>query len=232
MTAIAGNILFEVFSHPDGKRQTAFGQSSEGQWVLVEVAGGDATCTQITAQRMATMLSAKLRAGYQASKAPLYFDACGKKFTFVHPELAWGGTDWILAAEPKSITLGVQAVLSELASVQEGVLSQAELSAWATRQSANTDYLVAFTDHPIWSLALAQVALSNGWVMRANPAMRGDTPSHLPSANPVCWDAWLGQIFREHQIQNARRALGYTFENLMKIDTGSLISEENLSSMI
>lgn len=230
-----GGILFDVFQHPDGKRAVGFGKDANGKRYVVDVLESNGSsrskCQEVSADRLAGLLSQKLRDGFVAN-GPRYFDAIGGQFTLIHPELSWGGEEWILAAEPGDTRTGVALVVKSMERVAPDRISRVEIEAWAKRNHKNDTFLVAFTDMPIWSLALAHVAMLQGWVMRANPIMKGDTPGQPPDANPVCWDHWLSQQWPESKVRHARQALGLTMANLGQSSSSALIDQENWSSLI
>lgn len=218
------NVLFDVFTNPLTHASFAIGETSDRTTVTLLTANDGKPQIKATSKVAAIReLSECLKRGYIRAGGSLYFDQVDGAFTSVHPDLSWGGKHWVLASNPPSLTRGIEEVLVSMRRMERKLITPSEVDAWAKRQASNIAYLVAFDDLPVWSLAIAETALQRGWPVRANPCMRG-APALLPSTNAPAWDEWLQQKFDVKLVREARRHLGFTFDDLLQ-HTGSTTAE-------
>lgn len=211
----ADSVFLVAVNKKDSERQFGHAQivDAPGFSQVVEIDGkGAYTVKRIKTISAMGRLQMALAAGtHEVAKHSMYF--CPQKVRFVHrhPDISWGD-EWMLAVQPPTVASCVSYVAGLVrgrGDALNGVISSAEIDAWALRQLQNTTYLVAFTDHPMWTLILGEVALSMGWLVRTNTT-KGRAPTLLPSMNPSEWDAWLQSDFSLGSIRRARIALGMT----------------------
>lgn len=226
------NVLFDVFQHTTSEAVFAFGELPD-KWLVVERASRSEALTlrPLTTLSAMRLMGEKLRRGYSKGKSPMYFDPVEQVFTHIHPDLSWGGKNWLIAARPPTVQEGVDAVIAEMRRVPESVILPVEVDAWALRQINNAAYIVAFNDLPVWSLVLTETSLKEGWIVRANSHLSG-APALLPSMNPIQWDEWLQQVFDLKLVQRTRAELGFTLDNVNKPGQDELIESENWSALI
>ena len=227
------NVLFDVFQNPLSKSVYAFGELPDKSTIVLERNSdkGDAVLRYLPIVSAMQLMGKKLRQGYLRGKSTMYFDAAEQAFTHVHPDLSWGGKNWLLAAKAPTVQQGIDAVVAAIRKAPSSVIHPVEIDAWALRQQNNAAYIVAFNDLPVWSLILTETSLKEGWPVRANSHLSG-APSLLPSMNPIEWDEWLQQVFELDLVQRTRVELGFTFDNIHKSDYQEIIDSENWSALL
>jgi hypothetical protein len=226
------NVVFDLFERKGAVM--ALGEclkDGETKSVVIERSKPEAefTIRWVTRLQAAQAVADKLRRGYERRPA-MYCDQVEQTFTAMHPDLSWGRKDWIVAAQPPSVALGIGEVVQAMQTLPGSVIDPVEVQAWAARQEQNAAYIVAFRDLPVWSLVLAETALKGGWPVRANPEM-ASAPALLPSMNPLEWDQWLQSVFDLKLIQRTRAELGFTLSNIHKPDQQQIIDSENWSAL-
>lgn len=226
---LAHDTLFEVYRQSSSDRLFGIGRLGEG--VLVVEATGDAhTSTKVSFGVAVKKLGARLRAGFAKTGERMYFNERDRRFTHTHPDLEGRGLGWVVAATPPSLPAAIELVAGLVRAMPVSVIFPEEVDAWAQQQHRNAAHVVAFEDHCVWSLAIAQASLDHGWILRA--ARRyGELPDSPPSVSPQAWATWLGQHFTEVSVREAQRALGWTVERIIVSGTSTSI-EENLSAFI
>lgn len=226
------SVQFDVFAQITTGCKFGIGDAADGSKVMVEKpAKASAIITKTSMVQAVRRMGEMLKAGYKREASSMYFDEVRQMFTYVHPDLHWGGKEWIVAAKPNELAKGIEAVAAAMTQVDRSLISEVEVRAWSTRQAKNSAYLVAFNDLPVWTLILAQTAMQAGWSVRANPSMRG-APALLPSTNPNEWGKWLQQTFDGKAISGALTHLRYRFDGQSLNDQQRLIDEGNWSSLI
>lgn len=234
MEGVHRNVLFDVFTHPTTKAFVAVGElQDKSSKVLIEKSSTASSLkikcvTSLTALQL---MASKLKSGYSRSKSSTYFDETAQSFTQLHPDMSWGGKDWILAVTPPSVQEGIDAVVLAMRQVPSNIISAVEIDAWAERQKSNKSQIIAFNDLPVWSLIVAETSLKEGWTFSSNTHLTG-VPSLLPSMNPIEWDEWLQQVFNLKLVQRSRAAIGFTVDLIHKPDHSALLESENWSSLI
>jgi hypothetical protein len=207
--------MFEVFKNQQGGF-FAFGESASKAYVSIERLSENDKIVNREGTLMACVqrMSALVKRGYTKSSTPMYFDAVDRVFCHTHPDLAWGGTKWLLAASPAGLASAARAV-ALLARSASSEISSVECDAWEARQSSNSKYLVAFEDHPIWTLVMAEQAMNSGWTIRAN-THKGAAPATPPSTSPHKWSEWLQPTFTKRTIEAAIQALQWDAASVTK----------------
>jgi hypothetical protein len=222
------NTLFDVYKSKDGKRTFAMG--TQGDDFIVVEQGGTTAVRRLELSQAVGLLAKRIRTGYVKSPAKMFFNSCSERFCFVHPDLDWTGACWVLAATPPDIERAAVAVADIARKAPATVLMVEEIDRWLTQQRRNVAHVVAFDDHAIWPLALAQAALEKGWGLRAVPG-KGAVPDSPPSAAPIHWRAWLQLSFTKDAVTAAQAGMGWTPEARIFSDTGGP-QEKNLSAFI
>ena len=207
------NLLFEVLNHPNGAFFAFSKMADHSAITLAKSREGLCKEAVVTMPKAIGLMGEKLRAGFIKARSSMYFDHQTQTFTHVHPDLHWGGKSWVLAATPKSLGDGIDAVSGAMSSCSSALISKAEIKAWAERQLINASYVVAFDDMPAWSLLVAETAMTRGWFVRPNPCYPG-APDGTPSMNPNGWGEWLKQVFETEPIRQAQAHLGFTTSHL------------------
>ena len=208
-----------------------FGLSQFGDDVkLVDMEGGSYKVTKVSFESGVKRLALRLKAGYVKTGDRMYFNERESTFSYTHPDLVWKGLRWVLAAVPPDLGVAVGLLKRIGLSLPASAIFPEEIEAWGERQFRNARHVVAYNDHPVWALAIAQASLDHGWLLRASPE-HGELPSSPPSISPNVWGIWLKKQFSETSVQDAQRALGWTMEKI--ILSGDVASiEDNLSAFI
>ena len=210
---------YVVYTKGDAQKGFAEG---EGCWLLRTNRGESKGLTFL---QMSTLLGSLLRSGYTKDPALVFYDKRRGEFTGIHPDLASGGADWVLAAEPSDLAKGVASVSQRMqTSAPPTVIHPVEIDAWARRQGENEKLIVAFRDHPAWALLLAEMAMQSGWVLRGHPAL-GVMPRQSPSIASEEWDAWLGQHFPSNEVSSTRIQLGLSIGRAFQASPRLLFTE-------
>jgi hypothetical protein len=180
-----------------------------------------------------SMLAGKLKQGYRRSPQRMYFNPRSGGFTLIHPDLDWKGVNWLLAAVPRSTFEEAADQVGELVStLGADLILPEEVSAWRTRQQLNAIHLVAFDDHPAWSLALAQLAHEQGWLLRASSNQKAACPDVPPSLSPREWTAWLSTAFDRKVILANMAGFGWTAEQESTITAEEATNNGCLSALL
>lgn len=210
---VAHDTLFDVYRlTADNQRTFAFGLAAKDDAVLIDHCGDDVTVQKVSLVKGIRILSQRVKSGYARDPSPMFFNERRRVFTFGHPDLEWSGAQWLLAATPADLVAGAEAVANMVRQTPADVIMGVEIDAWLQQQRRNFTYLVAFDDHPIWSLALAQAALDKGWSLRA-ASDASSLPDAPPASQPVGWREWLSPRFkRAGSVEAAQAGLRWTPE--------------------
>lgn len=221
--------LFSVYRHPSSSCAFALGEV-QGSFALVDKSGEGFTVKTVAFDAGVREMAKRLKLGYQMAPNKMYFNQRSGEFTLTHPDLDWKGLQWLIAASPKNIEQACEMVVQVVTTTPASIILGEEIDAWVAQQRNNVAHVVAYSDLPVWSLALAQVALSNGWPLRATPKQSGvpDTP---PSIDPRSWRIWLSKVFPEKTIATTQVALGWTVEKIIISDM-ALPKEGELSAFL
>lgn len=187
-----------------GEHQVGFVDNA-GSW---QYRTNDGEAKTLPFSGIAPKLGTLLRKGYVVDPSLVFWDKRSGAFSRAHPDLASGGVNWVLSAEPPKLLEGVDLVTERmLACAGVHLLLPVEILAWKDRQIQNENLIVAFRDVPAWALLLGELAMKNGWLIRSHPSL-GLMPREMPSRNPQEWDIWLAQSFPAEEVTSTRIKLG------------------------
>lgn len=187
-----------------GEHQVGF-VNNGGSWQY-QTSDGEAKALPFA--EISRKLGALLKKGYVVNPALVFWDKRAGAFSRAHPDLASGGHDWILSAEPPDLIEAVDLVTQRmLACADADVLMPEEIHAWKDRQLQNESLIVAFRDMPAWALLIGETALEKGWLIRSQLSL-GVMPRDVPSRAPQEWDQWLAQSYPVDDVISTRTKLG------------------------
>ena len=224
---VENETLFTVYRHPTTSCVFALGEGTD-TFVQVDTTEAGISVKNVKFDAGIREMAKRLKLGYVMAPNKMYFNPRSGVFTFVHPDLDWKGLGWVLAAAPKSIAEACEKVVQVVKSTPASIILGEEIDAWLAQQRRNAAYVVAFDDLPVWTLALAQVALDNGWPLRATPTHSG-APDAPPAMAPQQWRTWLSNVFPDKTITSTQAALGWTVEKIIISDAVTPM-EGNLSA--
>lgn len=209
--------LFMVYRHPSTACIFALGENKD-TFVQVDKTDEGVSVKDVAFGTGVREMAKRLKLGYLLAPNKMYFNQRSGEFKLVHPDLDWKGLVWVLAAMPKNIEQACEKVAQVVKTVPASIILGEEIDAWMSQQSHNVAHVVAFGDLPVWTLALAQVALDNGWPLRAMSTQSG-VPDAPPAIVPQQWMTWLSKVFPEKTIAHTQVALGWTVEKIIISDT-------------
>lgn len=206
--------LFVVYRHPSGEEVFALGEQNDDVFWMVSKTAGDVVVKQVKFQAGIQEMAAKLKLGFICEANKMFFNQRKGEFRTIHPDLDWKGLDWVLAAAPGNIGEACEQVANAVRAIPGNILFEEEVTAWAQQQRHNAIHVTAFSDHPVWTLALADASIRNGWPLRASPKHHGvpDTP---PSTAPLQWSKWLSGTFKASLIAETQKAMGWAEEEFI-----------------
>src|ERR1035437_283151 len=158
--------LFTVYRHPSTACIFALGENKD-TFVQVDKTDEGVSVKDVAFGAGVREMAKRLKLGYLMAPNKMYFNQRSGEFKLIHPDLDWKGLVWVLAAMPKNIEQACEKVAQVVKTVPASIILGEEIDAWMSQQSHNVAHVVAFGDLPVWTLALAQVALDNGWPLRA-----------------------------------------------------------------
>jgi hypothetical protein len=210
----ASDILFAVYVRDGGttgRREFAIGERGASVVVVDCSSAGASRVMEADLPTAVSRLARKLKQGYRRLPQRMYFNVRSGGFTVIHPDLDWKGVNWLLAAVPRT-TFGEAAgqVADRVSTLGADLILPEEIGAWLARQQMNAVHLVAFDDHPAWSLAIAQLAHEQGWLLRASPDQKAACPDVPPSLSPREWTTWLSTAFDRKAILANLAGFGWT----------------------
>lgn len=221
--------LFDLYQQSDTGHLFGIARTGDRCWVVEQKSDG-AVVHSTTFIAAIGKLAGKLKAGYASAGQRLYFSVLTSQFSIEHPDMQWRGVPWVIAATPRDMDGAIEAVRVRAWSLPNVVIFREEIDQWVERQKLNIRHVVAYQDHPIWALLVAEVAYEYGWLLRESgiaPAL----PSSRPSASIKDWRDWGDGVFSKSSLIDSQRALGWTSEQ--RAHSGMEFSmEDNLSAFI
>jgi hypothetical protein len=204
--------LFDVYVRKTGSAQHqtfAIGESGAGV-MLVD-------CSRPGARRIQNAdlptaigrLAVKLKQGYRRLPRRMFYNSLSGEFTVIHPDLDFEGGTWLLSAVPPLVAEAADQVVVCVSTLHAGLILPEEIGAWRRQQQRNAAHVVAFADHPAWSLALAQQAHEQGWLLRASPGQKAACPDAKPSLSPHEWTGWLSSVFDRKLVLANQAGFGW-----------------------
>ena len=232
----AADILFAVYvrdGSTTGCHEFAIGERGSCVAVIDCSRSGASRVTEADLPTAVGRLAGKLKQGYRRLPQRMYFNSRAGEFTVIHPDLDWKGVNWLLAAVPRSTFEEAADQVAELVStLGADLILPEEISAWRTRQQFHVVHLVAFDDHPVWSLALAQLAHEEGWLLRASSNQKVACPDVPPSLSPREWTTWLSTAFDRKVILANMAGFGWTAEQESTITADGASNNGCLSALL
>lgn len=233
---IGDDLLFDVYAQAQfvfGKPDKLFGLATEPgkPAVVVEGIAGQLVPRRIAGNGYVRLLSERLRQGYEHHAGRRFFNPRSQQFTLVHPDMEWKGLKVVLLSRQISIPEAAAAVAQVVKSTPASCITSEEIDGWVQQQQRNATHVVAFSDHPIWALALAEVVLTKGWDWRAGPQLQSP-PGERPSQEPQVWTEWLQQVFERKQIVAAQAGLGWTLEALLQSSASASPTTGSLAALL
>lgn len=211
----AASTLFDVYlcdAGIAGRHEFAIGELGA---TVVVVDCGRTGASRLTGADLPTAISRlarKLKQGYRRQPQRMYYNARSGEFTVIHPDLDWKGGTWLLAAVPFTVYGAADQVADRVSKLRADLILPEEIDAWRTQQQLNAAHVMAFADHPAWSLALAQLAHELGWLLRASPDQKTACPDAPPSVSPRDWTAWLSTVFDRKVVLANLAGFGWAVE--------------------
>ncbi len=211
----AASTLFDVYrcdAGIAGRHEFAIGERGCAVVVVDCSRTGASRVTEADFPTAISRLARKLKQGYRRQPQRMYYNARSGEFTVIHPDLDWKGGAWLLAAVPSSVSEAAGLVADRVSMLGVDLILPQEIGAWRMQQQLNAAHVVAFADHAAWSLALAQLAHEQGWLLRASPGQKPACPDAPPSLSPREWTAWLSTVFDRKEILANQAGFGWTVE--------------------
>ncbi len=229
-------MLFDVYAAPQfvyGSPQKLFAIAIDvgHTAVIVEGEAGKLLPRRASGSSHVRALSERLRQGYERQPGRRFFNPRSQQFTLVHPDLEWKGAKPILLSRHQQVHTAAETVARIAQSTPGTCITSEEISAWLQQQHRNAAHVVAFSDHPIWALALGEAVLDKGWDWRVGPELT-EPPRERPSTDPAGWCQWLQQIFERKQIAAAQAGLGWTVEALLKPSADPSPERDGLAALL
>lgn len=213
---VGDDVLFDVYARAgnDGQEDRWLGMGlDEGANIVIEGRSGELKARRVPRTGHLQVLSERLKQGYR-HQGRRFYNPRARIFTPIHPDMDWKGAKVVLLSRHSDVVSASALVTTTVRSTPAWCITSEEVDAWQRQQERNAAHVVAFSDHPIWALALAEVAMIHGWDWRMGPGWT-QMPNVLPSRDPNRWCLWLRQVFDENQIREAQRGIGWTVEALL-----------------
>jgi hypothetical protein len=205
--------LFDVYVRDTGsagRQEFAIGEFGAGVIVVDCARTGASRIEKADLPTAVARLAGKLKQGYRRLPQRMFYNTRLGEFTVIHPDLDCEGGTWLLAAVPPLVAEAADQVTECVSTLHAGLILQEEIGAWRTRQQRNAAHVVAFADHAAWSLALAELAHEQGWLLRASPGQKAACPDAKPSLSPHEWTGWLSSVFDRKLVLANQAGFGWT----------------------
>jgi hypothetical protein len=211
---IGHDTLFQVYRHPDITVEVGLGQVDDDGCMMVEKTDAGVQVKLLKFGPAVGAMAKYLKRGFVAAPDVMFFNQRKNEFRLIHPDLDWLGLKWVLAATPPNIEEAVQMVVNVVKTTPSSIIIGEEIDVWFKQQKNNVVHLTTFSDLPVWTLALAEVAYKHGWPLRA-PTTTIGVPDAPPSIDPQQWRSWLSNVFKPEVIVQTQNALNWTVEELI-----------------
>ncbi len=209
----AVDTLFDVYvrnAGTAGRQAFAIRESVSTVVVVDSSRSGASRIVSVDLPTALAKLASKLKEGYRRLPQRMYYNPRSGLFTVVHPDLDWKGGTWLLAAVPPAVDEAADEVAERVSTLHAGLILPEEIGAWRMQQRQHAVHVVAFADHPAWSLGLTQLAHEQGWLLRASPEQKLPCPEAPPSMSSLAWADWLSTVFERKVILANQAGFGWT----------------------
>jgi hypothetical protein len=225
----AHDLLFTVYALQDDAKYLGVGRCGDDAF-LIEGPSGAMKVRKVRWADVVAAIALRSRQGYRPLDGGWFFNPQSQSFTVVHSDLQWQGAKVVLMSRQETVAASAELLAAIVRSTPTRCIRGEEVNGWLDQQRRNAAHVVAFDDHPVWALALAEMVLTKGWDWRVGPQLTAPPPKR-PSLAPTEWMQWLSQRFQPKAVYEAQAGLGWTAEALINSDKG-VPTEGSLSALL
>lgn len=202
---------YDVYEKCEGEKRVTWAYALETHQVVTLKVDSNGGFKKAIAKQgdLGGLVQKHLRAGFRFKGKDMFFDEDVLSFSSMHPDFVrtTKSGKYVLFAQVPSIEASIQRIDANLdRAIVNHILDSAVCREWIRAIEQGTEFLVASDAHPLWSLLIAEEALSNDAKLASARAGR---PAFQPSKSPKEWEVWLTQFFDRELINRSLMALAW-----------------------
>lgn len=207
--------------------------SAGGKVKIIECRSGKVTIRTTDEAGAASELVALIRKNFRQVASNWYFDAERGDFEPLHPDfqsVQKAGEQYVLYAdvsEHGEVDQAVALVDQFVSELKLRNMPRHVLRDQLREMDKADAYLIASNDHPLWAIAIAELAHRNQWMLTGS---RPDMPTRPPSVDSIGWALWLDTFFAQETSRDVLAQLGYTGAELINKAAQAAVGNGDVTS--
>lgn len=202
---------YDVYEKRDDEKTVTWAYALEADQVVtlkVDTKGGFQRAIAKPGD-LGSLVQKHLRSGYRFKGRGMFFNEDELCFLGMHPDFVRTTKSgrYVLFSQVPSIEASILRIDNNLdRAIANHILDPQIGREWIKAIEQGTEFLVASDAHPLWSLLIAEEAISIDAMVSS---ARSGRPAVRPSESPNEWAVWLSQFFDRGLINRSLIALAW-----------------------